>query len=277
MINIGLHAKAMHGTSRIEGNEGKFEDAIAISYIDKDLSIDKIERIETKCIENEEEMNNIRKHIKNIEDNPINIQQHQNNNDNNEINNNMAIRRRESEERQRIRDIRMIERVENNLQIQNRVNNEEIERNRNENNNNNNELINNNLENNLQIQNQQNNEEIERDENNNNEIINNNLENNQENYDDLLIKARKWLNKCNKEELNGTKLPKCTNKIRKDLRKPINKVLKDKIIPLFKKIKIKDNYINSDQKWYIMEGIMAKMIYSIRKTIRNVLKIPINE
>ena len=259
--NVSLHAKAMHGTSRVEGNQGHFEDAMMKSYINKLLAPEKMNQIRSKAEENEQEIKEIRKRIKENEFNPIN--ETNNNNEppqqqNVEINENEnAIRNRrlEDEERQRRRDQRMIQRVENHVTIeqQNNINNIP----------------------------QPDNIRSQEDQQITNEILNEIIEATRpitdlENADELLEKARKWIKKCELEELKGINLPRCDSRMRKALHKPIFDLMKDKILPLFEKLKMEKGYIINDQKWYILEGIIAKTIYSLRKTIRTTLKIPLS-
>lgn len=90
----------------------------------------------------------------------------------------------------------------------------------------------------------------------------------------LLEKCRKWLSKAESQESNKINLPKLTRNYRIKISKPIDSVLKDKIIPLLKEC----TPINeSETEWIIFEGGLAKMNLIIRKTIRKALHIPIDK
>ena len=90
---------------------------------------------------------------------------------------------------------------------------------------------------------------------------------------DLLIKARKWLMKCEEEEINGVSLPRLMKKQRMRVMEPLRRLFDSKIKDLIKYIRIS----NSDEDdWLISQGILARISLLIRKTIRTSLRIPMN-
>ena len=260
-LNITLHSVNLHGTSRIEGRKKECNKILAESLIYKDFTSEELKELEKSCINTEITNTTIKNKNKEAEELPIN----QNIEESEKESNLMKVRRIIDEERQRKRDQQMIKRIENN----NETNNTQVQT----------QIINNRTLKEKQKQNEvkkpinQENKNINKNKNNHPKL--NNLK--QQDLDFYLDKARKWIYKNQKEENFGISLPKCNTKMRKCLLKDISKLFKDKIKPLFKICEIKNNYIKDEQKWYILEGIIAKTTLLIRKQIRKILKIPINK
>lgn len=93
----------------------------------------------------------------------------------------------------------------------------------------------------------------------------------------LLIKARRWCEKCEDEEDRGISFPRLKLKQRNRLSQPLKILFEPKIAPLISDMEAVLNAEGEDEydaRWIITEGIFSHIQSLIRKNIRTSLRIP---